>query len=163
MDTDDEFLFTPTSTANQHTTIRNDLRLEWKSRWSDKVTSMVGATGNFQNIESNDRGDHEEARGGLFALVEYRPYPGWTVTPALRLDQAEAYDLELNPQLAVRYGKDKWIVRGMVGRSIRAADFTERYVNFGRMDTLASGRNLGNPVLAPERSWSRPFMWWSAL
>ena len=154
MDTDDEFLFNPAFSANEHNTISNDARLEWKSTWNKKLKSNIGATGTFREITSNDRGDHEQSFLGLIALAEYKPDAEWTLTPAVRLDYSEIYDVEVNPQLAIKYQKGNWILRGFTGRSIRAADFTELYVNFGRTDTLAPGRNLGNGTLQPEKAWS---------
>ena len=45
------------------------------------------------------------------------------------------------------------VVRGSVGRSIRAADYTERYVSNNLMN-LTPGRSLGNPDLLAESGWS---------
>ena len=47
-----------------------------------------------------------------------------------------------------------WTLRGAGGRSIRSPDFTEKYVSTGLEGPLAPGRNLGNPNLTAERSWS---------
>lgn len=152
--TSDEFYFTPTSSPNEHTTSRSDYRLEWQGIWSSEFTTLIGVNINAQDIESNDRGDHEEGRQGAFIMGEYKPITGLTLTPAVRLDLADQYDLQVNPQLALSYNQNIWGVRAFGGRSIRAADFTERYVNFGRVDTLADGRNLGNAELLPETSWN---------
>ena len=47
----------------------------------------------------------------------------------------------------------KITLRGAAGRSIRAADYTERYVS-NNLENLSPGRNLGNPDLLAERGWS---------
>lgn len=154
MTTEDEFYFTPLSQPNEHTTVRNDFRLEWNRQWSEKLSTIIGGNLNINSIESNDRGDHQESRFGGFAIAEYQPISQLTITPALRFDHAKSYGSQLNPQLSASYKISDYVVRGMVGRSIRAADYTERFISFGRTDTLASGRNLGNPDLQAETSWS---------
>ena len=45
------------------------------------------------------------------------------------------------------------VLRASAGKSIRAADYTERYVSNNIID-LTPERNLGNPNLMAERGWS---------
>jgi iron complex outermembrane receptor protein len=152
--TDDEFLFNPAFSLNEHSTKRSDMRLEWKSSWSRKIKSLVGVNYNLRSIESNDRGDHDDERLGFFILGEYQVNEKWVISPSLRIDNEDEYDSEINPQLAISYGSGPWSARIFSGRSIRTADYTERYVNFGRTSTLSAGRNLGNPLLTPEKAWT---------
>ena len=46
------------------------------------------------------------------------------------------------------------ILRGAGGRSIRAADFTERFISNNLPGPLSAGRNIGNPNLNAERAWT---------
>ena len=154
MRTEDEFVFSPTTPANEHTTWLNDLRLEWKTQWSKEWKTNFGVQVQDREIESNDRGDHQEVQTGFFGLASFTPFSGFDINGALRLDHQEVYGWQWNPQLAMRYASGIWRFRAFAGRSIRAADFTERFVNFGRTTTLASGRNLGNANLQTEKAWT---------
>lgn len=154
MRTEDEFVFSPSTPANEHTTILEDVRLEWRSHWNDKWKTNLGFQIQDREIESNDRGNHQEVQSGIFGLVSYSPFSGLDINGALRLDHQEVYGWQWNPQLAIRYAMGIWRYRVFTGRSIRAADFTERFVNFGRTTTLASGRNLGNANLQTEKAWT---------
>ena len=69
------------------------------------------------------------------------------------MDHDDNYGLELNPQLNVALVKPAYVLRSTIGRSIRAADYTERYVS-NNLPSLTPGRSLGNPNLKAERSWS---------
>ncbi|MEJ2004581.1 MAG: TonB-dependent receptor, partial [Cyclobacteriaceae bacterium] len=46
------------------------------------------------------------------------------------------------------------VLRGAAGRGIRAADYTERFISNNLPGPLTPGRNLGNPNLEAERSWT---------
>ncbi len=153
MRSEDYFLFNPAFSANEHKTTSSDFRLDWHHSWQNWKT-VVGVNSESRDIKSNDRGDHSDQRFGSYVTGEYRPHPEWVISPSLRLDFEDEYDLEVNPQLAVSYIRDRYNIRAFAGRSIRTADYTERFVNFGRTDTLSSGRNLGNDALLPERAWS---------
>jgi iron complex outermembrane receptor protein len=48
---------------------------------------------------------------------------------------------------------NKLVLRAGTGKGIRAADYTERFVS-NNLAKLSSGRNLGNPNLSAETSWS---------
>jgi vitamin B12 transporter len=52
----------------------------------------------------------------------------------------------------ISFKKDNWQLRGSAGKTIRDADFTERYNNYGKK--LVTGGSVGNPDLKAERSFS---------
>jgi iron complex outermembrane receptor protein len=74
------------------------------------------------------------------------------VSPAIRLDYSEGYGWEFDPQVNISYHKQKWQLRGTAGRTIRDADFTERYNNYNK--AFVSSGSIGNPALKPEHAFS---------
>ncbi|MEM8887728.1 MAG: TonB-dependent receptor, partial [Bacteroidota bacterium] len=78
------------------------------------------------------------------------------LTGSLRLDYDENYGWELSPQVNASWVLPNLLLRGSVGRSIRAADYTERYVSNNLLN-LTPGRSLGNPDLLAEKGWSEEF------
>ena len=78
------------------------------------------------------------------------------LTGSLRLDYDENYGLELPPAQHISYVRFPTSPRASAGRSIRAADYTERYVSYN-LENLTPGRNLGNLELEAERAWSEEF------
>ena len=83
----------------------------------------------------------------------FQPGNEFNLTSSLRVDYDENYHIEILPQINVSYALDNYLIRGSVGRSIRAADYTERYVS-NNLANLTPGRSLGNPDLMAESSWS---------
>lgn len=152
-ETDDVFRFLPTIPANEHTTGILDNRLEWKRRWG-KWSTNVGGQAQFRTIESNDRGNHAEEQFGFFAIAGTQWTPHLSTQASFRMDYQEVYGWQALPQLGVNYLRKGWKYFGNVGRSVRAGDFTERFIGFGRTTMLSSGRNLGNPNLQTENAWT---------
>ena len=68
-----------------------------------------------------------------------------------RVENDQNFGTELLPQFSLSWKKDIYILRSSYGRSIRAADFTERYVS-AQIPMLSPGRNAGNPDLLAEVS-----------
>lgn len=155
--TDDNFLFNPAFPVNEHTMYSDDIRLEWKKSWAHNLTTNFGTQIQNKKIESNDRGDHEELQTAFFAIAEWLPIPQLVLNASARLDHHPIYELEVSPQLSLAYKWKSFHIKAATGRAVRAADFTERFINFGRQDTLSAGRNLGNPNLQAEKSWNSEF------
>jgi iron complex outermembrane receptor protein len=149
----DSFLFRPAGAANIHTTRLGIVQLHhiWQatSRWS----FATGGQADQRSIVSSDRGDHQVFHFGVYAISAYQ-HKGLTANASLRLDQDENYGTELTPQLNISYQAGEVVLRGAAGRAIRAADFTERFVSNNLPGPLSGGRNLGNPFLEAERSWT---------
>jgi iron complex outermembrane receptor protein len=72
--------------------------------------------------------------------------------PALRIDHTENSGTELVPQLNISYKKNNLQIRSSAGKTIRQADFTERYNNYNK--TLVASGSIGNPNLEAEHSFS---------
>ncbi|MAZ55741.1 MAG: hypothetical protein CMP54_01905 [Flavobacteriales bacterium] len=107
----------------------------------------------FQNrgITSLDRGDHTDYYIGGY-LNFMKKLSRFSLNPSFRIDYNPAYNLQLCPQIDVNYNHNKYNVRLSAGRTIRSADFTERFYNNNYSDTLSPGRNIGNPDLSAETS-----------
>ena len=149
----DEFVFSPDfPSTNNHTTeylnfIANHL-MYLNDNWSFKGGLQLDK----RMIESNDRGDHEDLHFGSYVMGSYRS-TNLNYSLSLRADYDENYDLEFSPQINISYLLNDLILRASAGRSIRAADYTERFVS-NNLQNLTPGRSLGNPDLLAENSWS---------
>jgi len=58
----------------------------------------------------------------------------------------------LIPQINASYKINKLQLRGSAGKTIREADFTERFNNYNK--ALVTSGSIGNPDLQAERSFS---------
>lgn len=148
----DTYLFNPHSIANNS-----------KSKlWQGLATLQQGlASGtnliagvNFQqrNIKSNDRGNHTLNQLAPFVSVVQSVGEHFTVTPSVRMDWRESIGTEVSPQINLSYKKSNWQLRASAGKTIRDADFTERFNNYAKK--LVTGGSVGNPDLKAERSFS---------
>ena len=148
----DTYLFNPHSIANSS-----------KSKlWQGLATLQQGLTSstnliagiNFQqrNIKSNDRGNHTLNQLAPFASVVQNIGEHFTVTPSVRMDWRERIGAEVSPQINLSYKKSGFQLRASAGKTIRDADFTERFNNYAK--TLVTGGSVGNPDLKAERSFS---------
>lgn len=150
----DRFVFSPDfPSTNQHQTQLWNLNVNHLQQISSDLTLKAGLQLDNRNIESNDRGNHDDLHAGLYLMGVVQPDAHWNITGSLRLDYDENYDLEFTPQVNFSYVLPQVTLRASAGKSIRAANYTERFVSFN-LENLTPGRNLGNPDLAAERSWS---------
>ena len=102
---------------------------------------------------SNDRGTHAVWHSAAFAVVVLTLAPGLALTGGPRFDHDQAHGNELVPQLNASQQIGKVLtVHGVVGRAIRAPDFTERYNNHGQPALLRTDFNVGNAALQVERT-----------
>ncbi|MGG7666749.1 TonB-dependent receptor plug domain-containing protein [Dyadobacter sp. BHUBP1] len=148
----DTYLFNPHSVANSS-----------KSKlWQGLATLQQGITSNtnliagvnFQqrNIKSNDRGNHTLNQLAPFVSVVQNIGEDFTVTPSVRMDWRERIGTEVSPQINFSFKKAGWQLRASAGKTIRDADFTERFNNYAKK--LVTGGSVGNPDLKAERSFS---------
>jgi iron complex outermembrane receptor protein len=150
----DEFIFSPDfSSTNFHKTHLINILTNHLWDLNDQFVLKVGGQLDRRSIFSNDRGDHQDWHAGVYATALLKPLEDLNITTSLRADYDENYDFEVLPQLNISYLFDAVVLRGSVGRSIRAADYTERYVS-NNLAMLTPGRSLGNPALLAESSWS---------
>ena len=149
----DEFIFNPLFTANNHTTRFGLLQANQSFEYSSKHLFVYGIQVDSRSIESNDRGNHSNFHSGVYGQWIGKMISNLTTTISLRGDYDDNYDFEVSPQLSVSYIIEKVVLRGGFGKGIRAADYTERFVS-NNLSKLSPGRNLGNPDLVAESSWS---------
>jgi len=150
----DEFEFSPDfASTNEHTTKFLNLMANHMWSASEMLTIKMGAQIDHRSIVSSDRGDHEDWHAGFYGMTSWQSNEGLNLSGSLRADYDANYDLEILPQVNASYVLDKVVFRGAIGRSIRAADYTERYVSHN-LSNLTPLRNLGNPDLMAESSWS---------
>ncbi|MCB0668536.1 MAG: TonB-dependent receptor [Saprospiraceae bacterium] len=150
----DVFIFSPDfASTNSHKTHFVNLLANHLFNINEKLIFKSGLQLDRRSIKSNDRGDHYDWHGGVYVMGLVKPVESLNLSASLRADYDQNYDFEILPQFNISYLIDQWVIRGSVGRSIRAADYTERYVS-NNLAMLTPGRNLGNPDLLAESSWS---------
>ncbi|MFK7807656.1 MAG: TonB-dependent receptor plug domain-containing protein [Saprospiraceae bacterium] len=150
----DRFVFSPDfSSTNEHVTNFLNIQLNHLHRINEDLSVQVGLQADQRSIESNDRGDHEDWHAGAYVMAAYNPIANLTLNASARVDYDENYDLEFSPQVNIAYQLEPLVIRAAAGRSIRAADYTERFVSTN-LENLTPGRSLGNPDLLAEQSWS---------
>ena len=159
---DDTFDFMPgVIPANEHTTDQLFLNLSHQVEFSGESVSnrfnyirlMAGGQYLDKQIESTDRGNHQTDMGGIYTIGHFSWVDGLNVTASARLQFDSIASTEFLPQLSASYDVGTVTLRGSAGRAIRVGDFTERYIS-SQIQDLAPGRNIGNPDLQPERSWT---------
>lgn len=149
----DEFIFSPDfPSTNTHQTAFWNFIVNHQQVINRRLYLKMGVQADRRTIESNDRGNHEDHHIGAYLMGAYH-HRDLHLTGSWRVDYDENYGLEWTPQLNASYISGKTVFRGAIGRSIRAADYTERFVSNNLKD-LSPLRNLGNPDLKAESSWS---------
>jgi len=152
----DRFIFSPDfPSTNEHKTRFVNFTINHLRIISDRFMFKYGTQIDYRQINSNDRGHHNDWHTGLYGMGIIQAND-LHITLSLRGDYDENYQLELSPQLNISYDLQKLTFRGSAGRSIRAADYTERFVS-NNLENLTPGRSLGNPFLKAESSWSSEF------
>jgi iron complex outermembrane receptor protein len=146
----DEFLYTPTSDPNIHTMDYLNFTVNNSNEVNEKLIIKSGIQADLRKIESNDRGNHSDYHFGAYLMGVYKSN-NLVLTTIAREDYDENYGFEFCPQLNAAYNLPNLTLRASAGRSIRAADYTERYNNNIALKTYI---RLGNPNLMAERGWS---------
>jgi vitamin B12 transporter len=149
---EDEYRLNPSSAANQNRAKLIQALATYNHQFAQSTSLISGLQFQNRSIRSNDRGNHDVDQAAAFAVLQQSIGQSFTISPALRLDWDERAGSELIPQLNLSYKLNQLQLRGSAGRTIRQADFTERYNNYNR--ALVTGGRIGNPDLAAETSWS---------
>ena len=149
----DSFLFNPAFSANVHQMGFLNANLHHVESFTQSFSLAGGVQASSRSIESNDRGDHRDAHLGAYIMGNGRLGDALYITGSIRADQDQNYGLEFSPQLNIAFLKPSYTLRAGIGKAIRAADYTERYIST-QITSLSPGRNLGNPDLEAERSWN---------
>jgi vitamin B12 transporter len=153
--TRDSFLFNPSFAANVHQTRHTDLNLYHLMNLGTQTRLTFGTHYLSRRIESNDRGNHQNGSFGVYGLINQQIGYRFHLNGGLRLDHDPAFAWVASPQVGFNWQAIANLsLRGFVGRSIRAADYTERYVSNNLPAPLSAGRNLGNPDLTAEKAWN---------
>lgn len=152
--TRDEFIFSPDfPSTNRHRTDMVNARLTQDFTLQENLRVLLGVEHLSRSIESNDRGNHSDGLTGIFTSWQWQTSIGLVLTPSARMEWHKNFGSELSPQLNLSYELSDLVLRASLGRAIRAPDYTEQYVSYN-LSNLTEGRNLGNPLLEAERSWS---------
>ncbi len=149
---DDFYKFSSTVAANHNKASLFQSLLVYEQTIDDKTSITAGGQFLQKNITSNDRGDHHVPQGAAFVLMNKQLGEHFNINPALRYDYSERYGSQLVPQLNVSYKIKALQLRASAGKTIRDADFTERYNNYGQ--TFVASGSIGNPDLQVEKSFS---------
>jgi len=147
----DEFVFNPLFPANNHTMQRVNASLFQQRDWKG-IKLNYGIQTDWQDIESNDRGDHTRLSNAAF-ILGHKTIDQLSLNGGLRLESSEQIAIQLIPQLNVAYRENQTVLRSSIGRAIRQADFTEQFNNNNTANVLAL-RSVGNPDLESENSWN---------
>ncbi|MET0394568.1 MAG: TonB-dependent receptor plug domain-containing protein, partial [Chitinophagaceae bacterium] len=148
----DEYRYNGVSIANENKSklLQATLTDEWKVGASAALVSGIQFIN--KSIRSNDRGNHRLSQAAAFFVWNQR-LGQWTINPALRIDWNERGGTELVPQVNLSWKQNRLQLRGSAGKTIRDADFTERFNNYNK-PIVASGGRIGDPDLKAERSFS---------
>lgn len=150
----DEFIFNPNpriAPINFHEMQRVNATLSHQFRLKG-IDLNAGIQTDWQDIVSNDRGDHRRLSNAAFILGS-KTINTLSLNGGLRLEQSEQIGVQLIPQLNAAYRYQNFVFRSSVGRAIRQGDFTEQFNN-NNTPSVGSGRSVGNPDLTPESSWN---------
>ncbi len=150
----DEFVFSPDfPSTNVHTTHFFNAQIHHLRSINETLSLNLGIQADRRKIESTDRGNHSDIHSAAFAMLNYTPQQNISINLSGRLDNDENFGLAFTPQMNASLRQGKINYRASVGKSIRGADYTERYVSFN-LENLTPGRSLGNPNLKAEEAWS---------
>ncbi|MEJ7684263.1 MAG: TonB-dependent receptor [Segetibacter sp.] len=136
--------------SNQSNLLQGLALYKWKA--GEKTTLTTGMQWVNKKMKSNDRGDHSLNQAGAFLIVGQQIGDHFNVNPAMRLQWNERSGWEIVPQINLSYKLPYWQLRGSAGKTIRDADFTERFNNYNK--TFVASGSIGNPDLESERSFS---------
>jgi iron complex outermembrane receptor protein len=148
----DQYWFRPGTAPNDNKTNLFISQVYYTTNISNKFSITGGIQAQRKEITSNDRGDHHLWHGAAYTIFRQQLADHFYLNESVRLDWDESYGLVLVPQLNAAWSPSRWTFRAAAGRSIRDADFTERYNNYNKA-LVTSGR-IGNPDLNAEESWN---------
>ncbi len=151
-DVEDEYLFRPGTTPNNSKSKLSQALLVHEHRFGSKSALVSGAQFQNRKIKSNDRGNHSVKQLAGFVTLNQSFGQSFNMNPALRIDWDERGGTEWIPQMNISYRIQKLQLRASAGKTIRHADFTERFNNYNK--TLVTSGSIGNPDLSAETSIS---------
>jgi iron complex outermembrane receptor protein len=147
----DIYQYNPQSIANDNRSNLLQLLLTDHYKINSKTILTSGLQYQDRRIRSNDRGNHSLNQVAAFFIL-HQKFNDFSVNPSIRIDYGEERGTELIPQINLSYQLHRFQFRASAGKTIRDADFTERYNNYNK--TFVPGGSIGNPDLISERSFS---------
>lgn len=148
----DQFWFRPAAIPNDNRSNLYTAQIYYNWNINKKYSITPGVQFVEKKIESNDRGNHSIVHGAFYTIFRQQLAENIFLNESLRLDWDERYGAVLVPQINFAWTPSALTVRSSAGKSIRDADFTERFNNYNK-DLVTSG-TIGNPDLKPEESWN---------
>ncbi|HEX8277187.1 MAG TPA: TonB-dependent receptor, partial [Segetibacter sp.] len=148
----DEYKFNTVAAANLNKSkLLQGLALyKWQANKKTLISSGVQVVN--KKMQSNDRGNHDLNQAGVFMILNQGLGEHLNINPAIRLNWNEKSRVVVVPQINLSYKLPGWQFRGNAGKTIRDADFTERFNNYNK--TLVLSGSIGNPDLESEQSFS---------
>jgi iron complex outermembrane receptor protein len=150
--TQDEYSFNSGISPNNNKSVLTQTEAIFKHSFSANTSLTTGTQFINNSIGSNDRGDHHINQAALFTILNQTIAGHLFISPALRFDWDERGGTELVPQVNFSYKQEKVQYRMSIGKTIRQADFTERFNNYNK--ALVTSGSIGNPDLQAEHSLS---------
>lgn len=151
-DVKDEYVYNGISTANLNKSQLLQATATYSRDFGTNTSATTGVQYINKAIKSNDRGNHNLYQAAYFLLLNHRAGDHLLLSPALRAQYTQVSGWEFVPQLNASYKLPNAQLRISAGKSIRDADFTERYNNYNK--GLVTGGRIGNPNLKQERSYN---------
>ena len=149
---DDHYEFNTIFPANDNKTSLFQSLLTYRQLLGQSTTLVGGLNFQRKKIISNDRGNHSLNTVAPFVSAVQKIGDHFSLMPSLRVEMIGDIPAELVPNLTASYKINSLQLRASGGKTIRDADFTERYNNYGRASVPALNR-VGNPWLIMEKSW----------
>jgi len=148
----DHYSFNAASIPNQNKSelLQALITNEWKLQTKTTITSGLQYIN--KQIGSNDRGNHNADQAAGFVIWNQQVGDQFFIAPAARVEWNERAGWEMVPQINLSYKTNQLQLRASSGKTIRDADFTERFNNYNK--TLVTGGRIGYPDLVAERSFS---------
>lgn len=146
----DQFWFRPASIPNDNRSNLYTAQVYYNWHINKKYSITPGVQFINKKIESNDRGNHSIAHGAFYTIFRQQFAENIFLNESLRLDWDERYGAVLVPQINFAWTPSALTIRSSAGKSIRDADFTERFNNYNK--ALVTSGTIGNPALKPEES-----------
>lgn len=148
----DVFNFNPGSTSNRNKSGLYTLQLNHTQHLNDRNSITMGVQTIAKTIRSNDRGNHQHLHAGIFSIITHKLPSHLHLSESIRADWDKSYKWVLIPQVNLAWAPSRVTIRTSIGKSIRDADFTERYNNYNK--ALVKSGSIGNPMLHAEKAWN---------
>jgi len=148
----DQYWFRPSAAPNDNKSNLFTTQLYYTTAFNKKNSNTTGVQLHRKQISSNDRGNHTLWHGAVYSVFRHKLKNDFYLNESIRLDWDESYGAVVVPQVNIAWSPSKLTIRASVGKSIRDADFTERYNNYNK--ALVTGGSIGNPDLVAESSWN---------